>query len=82
MDDDISVAGANANGALGDGYLKFSDLSRFLKLPKDSLNLRAGQFELDLPFSQALHLEPERLGHFQLEEPMWGCRTDLARHKT
>jgi hypothetical protein len=53
VDDDISVAGANANGALGDAYLKFNDLSRFLKLPKDSLNLRAGQFELDLPFSQA-----------------------------
>src|SRR5271166_1406080 len=53
VDDDISVAGANANGALGDAYLKVNDLSRFLKLPKDSLNLRAGQFELDLPFSQA-----------------------------
>jgi hypothetical protein len=48
-----ALPGANANGALGDGYLKFNDLSRFLKLPKDSLNLRAGQFELDLPFSQA-----------------------------
>jgi hypothetical protein len=53
VDDDISVAGANVNGALGDGYLKFHDVSRFLKLHKDSLNLRAGQFELDLPFSQA-----------------------------
>ena len=53
VDDDISVAGANVNGALGDGYLKFVDVSRFLKLPKDSLSLRAGQFELDLPFSQA-----------------------------
>jgi len=53
VDDDISVAGANANGALGDAYLKFNDLSRFLKLAADSLNLRAGQFELDLPFSQA-----------------------------
>lgn len=53
VDDDISVAGANANGALGDGYLKFHDVSRFLKMPADSLNLRAGQFELDLPFSQA-----------------------------
>jgi hypothetical protein len=53
VDDDISVAGANANGALGDGYLKFNNISRLLKLPKDSLNLRAGQFELDLPFSQA-----------------------------
>ena len=52
-DDDISVAGANANGQLGDGYLRFRNLSRFLKLPAYSLNLRAGQFELDLPFSQA-----------------------------
>ena len=46
-------AGANVNGALGDGYLKFIDVSRFLRCPRDSLNLRAGQFELDLPFSQA-----------------------------
>lgn len=53
VDDDISVAGANANGALGDAYLRFRNLSRFLKLPTDSLTLRAGQFELDLPFSQA-----------------------------
>ena len=53
VDDDISVAGANVNGALGDGYLKFHDVSRLLKLPADSLNLRAGQFELDLPVSQA-----------------------------
>jgi hypothetical protein len=53
VDDDISVAGGNVNGALGDGYLKFVDVSRFLKLPTDSLSLRAGQFELDLPFSQA-----------------------------
>ncbi len=53
VDDDISVAGANSNGGLGDGYLRFVNLSRFLHLPKDSLNLRAGQFEIDLPFSQA-----------------------------
>src|SRR5579859_2110560 len=53
VDDDISVAGGNANGALGDAYLKFHDISRFLKMPTDSLNLRVGQFELDLPFSQA-----------------------------
>jgi len=52
-DDDISVAGANANGALGDAYLRFRNISRFLKLPTNSLNLRVGQFELDLPFSQA-----------------------------
>lgn len=53
VDDDISVGGENGNGGLGDGYLKFVNLSRFLKLPKDSLSLRVGQFELDLPFSQA-----------------------------
>jgi hypothetical protein len=53
VDDDISVSGANANGTLGDGYLRFVNLSRFLHLPKDSLNFRFGQFELDLPFSQA-----------------------------
>ena len=52
-DDDLSVAGANANGGLGDAYLKFHDAGRFLKLPKDSLALRVGRFELDLPFSQA-----------------------------
>ncbi|HEX9115887.1 MAG TPA: hypothetical protein VGA61_07460, partial [Anaerolineae bacterium] len=51
VDDDFSVAGANSNGGLGDGYLRFVDLSRFVHLPKDSLSLRAGQFELDLPFS-------------------------------
>ncbi len=53
VDDDISVAGANSNGGLGDGYLRFVNLGRFLHLPADSLNLRVGQFELDLPFSQA-----------------------------
>jgi hypothetical protein len=58
VDDDISVAGANGNGGLGDGYLKFNNISRFvqmpmLKLPENSLNLRVGRFELDLPVSQA-----------------------------
>ena len=53
VDDDISVSGANANGTLGDAYLRFTNLGRFLKLPTDSLTLRVGQFELDLPFTQA-----------------------------
>src|SRR5271166_3315519 len=53
VDDDISVAGANGNGGLGDGYLKFVNIGRFLKLPNHLLNLRVGQFELDLPFTQA-----------------------------
>src|SRR5271165_3178203 len=53
VDDDISVSGAKVNEALGDGYLKFHDVGHFLKRPKYSLNLRACQFELDLPFSQS-----------------------------
>jgi len=53
VDDDISVSGANANGGLGDAYLRFVNLSRFFKLPTDSATLKVGQFELDLPFTQA-----------------------------
>jgi hypothetical protein len=53
LDDDISVAGKNSAGGLGDAYLKFVNASRFLKLPKDSLTVRVGQFELDLPVTQA-----------------------------
>ena len=53
VDDDISIAGANAGGGLGDGYLKFVNLGGLFKLPTDSFSLRAGQFELDLPFTQA-----------------------------
>ena len=53
VDDDISVSGANANGSLGDAYLRFVNVGRFLKLPTDSLSLRVGQFELDLPFTQS-----------------------------
>jgi hypothetical protein len=53
VDEDISVAGDNAAGGLGDGYLKFVNLGRLFKLPKDSFSLRVGRFELDLPFSPA-----------------------------
>jgi hypothetical protein len=53
VDDDLSVAGLNANGELGDGYLRFVNVGRFFKLPTDSFTLKVGQFELDLPFTQA-----------------------------
>ena len=53
IDDDIAAGGSGANGGMGDAWLKFHDLGHFLKLPKDALNLRIGQFELDLPWSQA-----------------------------
>jgi hypothetical protein len=53
VDDDISVSGKNSAGALGDAYVKFVNVGRLLKLPKDSLSVRVGQFELDLPVTQA-----------------------------
>jgi hypothetical protein len=53
IDDDLSTGGSGAAGGLGDGYLKYNDLGHIFKLPKDSLNVRFGQFELDLPFTQA-----------------------------
>ena len=60
VDDDISVNAGNANGTMGDGWLKYSDLGRRIGLPKNSLNVRFGQFELDLPFTQAksIYLSP------------------------
>lgn len=53
VDDDISIAGDNSAGGLGDGYLKFVNIGRVIKMPTDSLHLRVGRFELDLPFTQA-----------------------------
>ena len=58
IDDDISTGGSGAAGGLGDGYMKFNDLGHYIGLPKDSLNLRFGQFELDLPFTQARSINP------------------------
>ncbi len=49
VDDDISVEGSGAEGGLGDGYLKVNDLGHYIGLPKDALNLRFGQFELEYP---------------------------------
>src|ERR1039457_822153 len=57
VDNDISAGGANAAAGLGDGYLKVNDLGHYVGLPKDALNLRMGQFELDLPFTQARSID-------------------------
>ncbi len=53
VDDDISVSGANANGGLGEAYLKFVNIGRLMKLPPYFLSLRVGQVELDIPFTQS-----------------------------
>jgi hypothetical protein len=58
IDDDISTGGSGADGGLGDGYLRYNDLGHPLGLPKNSLNVRFGQFELDLPFTQARTIYP------------------------
>lgn len=58
IDDDLSTGGSGADGGLGDGYLKYNDLGHALRLPKNALNVRFGQFELDLPFTQARTIYP------------------------
>jgi hypothetical protein len=58
IDDDIAVGGSNAAGGMGFAYLKANDIGHYLHLPKDTLNVRVGQFELDLPFSQAYTINP------------------------
>ncbi len=57
-DDDVSVGGQNAAGSMGLAYLKANNIGQYLHLPKDALNVRFGQFELDLPFSQAYSIFP------------------------
>lgn len=53
IDDDISAGATGAGGGLGDAYLKYNDLGHIFHLPLNALNVRFGQFELDLPFTQA-----------------------------
>jgi hypothetical protein len=54
IDNDLSTGGSGAAGGLGDGYLKANDfLGHYLHIPRNDLNVRFGQFELDLPFTQA-----------------------------
>jgi hypothetical protein len=57
VDNDISAGGADAAAGLGDGYIKINDIGHYMGLPKDLLNLRMGQFELDLPFTQARSID-------------------------
>lgn len=54
IDDDLSAGGSGADGGLGDGYIKANNLlGRMFHVPQNNLNVRFGQFELDLPFTQA-----------------------------
>jgi hypothetical protein len=54
IDDDLSAGGSGADGGLGDGYIKANNfVGHYLHVPQNDLNVRFGQFELDLPFTQA-----------------------------
>jgi hypothetical protein len=64
IDDDISAGGTGAGGGLGDGYLRYNDLGHIFHLPKNALNVRFGQFEVDLPFSQARSIYPSAYDAF------------------
>ena len=52
IDDDLSAAGSGGQGGLGDGYIKANLGSLFHAAP-GALSVRYGQFELDLPFTDA-----------------------------
>ena len=69
IDNDISTSGSGANGGLGDGYLRYNDLGHIFGLPKNALNVRFGQFELDLPFTQARSIYPSSYDIFS-EKPV------------
>jgi hypothetical protein len=58
IDDDLSTAGSGAAGGLGDGYIKVNDVGHYFHMPTNALNVRFGQFELDLPFTQARSINP------------------------
>ena len=58
IDNDLSTSGSGAGGGLGDGYLRYNDIGHIFGLPNNSLNVRFGQFEPDLPFTQARSIYP------------------------
>src|SRR5579863_2787296 len=58
IDNDISTGGSGAGGGLGDAYLRYNDIGHVFGLPLNALNVRFGQFEVDLPFSQARSIYP------------------------
>ena len=64
IDNDISTAGSGAGGGLGDGYLRYNDIGHVFGLPLNALNVRFGQFEVDLPFSQARSVYPSAYDAF------------------
>ena len=54
IDDDISTGGTGQGGGLGDAYIKANNfVGYYMHVPRNDLNVRYGQFELDLPFTQA-----------------------------
>ena len=81
IDNDISTGGTGAGGGLGDGYLRYNDLGHIFHLPKNALNVRFGQFELDLPFSQARSIYPSAYDVFS-ETAVAGTSTNPGVFQT
>ena len=75
IDNDISAAASGANGGLGDGYLRYNDIGHAFGLPKNALNVRFGQFELDLPFTQARTIYPSAYDVFSQTSVAGGLGT-------
>jgi len=75
IDNDISAGASGANGGLGDGYLRYNDIGHVLGLPLNALNVRFGQFELDLPFSQARSIYPSAYDVFSQTNVAGGAGT-------
>src|SRR5208282_2290918 len=75
IDNDISTGGTGAGGGLGDGYLRYNDIGHAFGLPKNALNVRFGQFELDLPFTQARTIYPSAYDAFSQTSVAGGLGT-------
>ncbi len=61
IDDDLATGGSGADGGMGDAYIKANNfVGHYMHVPQNDLNVRYGQFEVDLPFTQArtINLSP------------------------
>jgi hypothetical protein len=81
VDNDISAGGDNAAAGLDDGYLKVNNLLNSFGLPKDTVNLRIGQFELDLPITQARTINLTPLRRVQPGEHCAGGQRGVLYHR-
>ena len=68
VDDDISVAGDNATGGLGDAYLRFVNIGRFLKLPNGRVDRPRGPVRAGPAVHAGAQHQPQPLRHLHREQ--------------